>query len=159
MFTRRDGLKWTLALAATAEASAKLGLVSPVLAAGQTFKVPPLGYGYDALEPYIDTQTMTIHHDRHHAAYVAALNGIVEKYPDFIINSPAAILSDLSIVPEALRAPARNNLGGHWNHSFFWELEHVPKKLLDFFDQDMLQLFDFERVLIDQMIPFDRDAL
>jgi Fe-Mn family superoxide dismutase len=120
MFTRRDGLK--LALAATAVASAKADLGQPARAAGPVFVVPPLGYGFDALEPYIDTTTMMIHHDRHHGANVAALNGPVEKYPDLAAKTPVAILSDLSVVPEAVRAPVRNNLGGHWNHSFFWEL-------------------------------------
>jgi superoxide dismutase, Fe-Mn family len=71
---------------------------------------------------YIDTTTMMIHHDRHHGAYVAALNGLVEKYPGLATTSPVAVLTDLTIVPEAMRAPVRNNLGGHWNHSFFWEL-------------------------------------
>src|ERR1700674_188533 len=81
MFTRRDGLK--LALAAAVAADATRGLFQPARAeAGPVFKVPPLGYGFDALEPYIDTTTMMIHHDRHHGAYVAALNGLVEKYPD-----------------------------------------------------------------------------
>jgi superoxide dismutase, Fe-Mn family len=123
MFTRRDGLKLTLALAATAVIGAKLRLFSPASAAADPiFKVPPLGYGYDALEPYIDTLTMTIHHDRHHAAYVAAVNGLVEKYPGLATKSPVAILTELTIVPETVRAPVRNNLGGHWNHSFFWEL-------------------------------------
>ena len=122
MFTRRDGLKLALALAATLAAGARPGFVSPARAAEPVFKVPPLGYGFDALEPYIDTMTMTIHHDRHHAAYVAALNGLVEKYPGLATTSPVIILNDLTNVPEAVRAPVRNNLGGHWNHSFFWEL-------------------------------------
>jgi Fe-Mn family superoxide dismutase len=120
MFTRRDGLK--LALAATAAGAAKPGLLSPARAAEAVFKVPPLGYGFDALEPFIDTTTMMIHHDRHHGAYVAALNVLVEKYPDLAAKTSVAILSDLSMVPEAIRAPVRNNLGGHWNHSYFWEL-------------------------------------
>ncbi|MGH6823002.1 MAG: superoxide dismutase [Methylocella sp.] len=121
MFTRRDGLK--LALAATSVASARPGLLSPARAAGPVFTVPPLGYGFDALEPYIDTTTMMIHHDRHHGAYVAALNGLEEKYPCLVTHAPVvAILSDLTDVPEAVRATVRNNLGGHWNHSFFWEL-------------------------------------
>jgi hypothetical protein len=90
MFTRRDGLKLTLALAATAVA-ARPGLFSPVRAAAEpVFKVPPLGYGYDALEPYIDTLTMTIHHDRHHGAYVAALNGLVEKFEQEQVAYPLA---------------------------------------------------------------------
>ena len=123
MFTRRDGLKWTLALATTVVAAARPGLLSPARAAAEpVFKVPPLGYGFDALEPYIDTLTMTIHHDRHHGAYVAALNGLVEKYPGLATTAPVALLTDLAIVPEAVRGPVRNNLGGHWNHSFFWEL-------------------------------------
>ncbi|MGH6838959.1 MAG: superoxide dismutase [Methylocella sp.] len=120
MFTRHDGLR--LALAATAAASAKSGPLSPARAAGPVFTVPPLGYGFDALEPYIDTTTMMIHHDRQHGAYVAALNGLVKKNPDLAGKTPGAVLSDLSVVPEEIRAPARNNLGGHWIHSFFWEL-------------------------------------
>src|SRR3984893_8370034 len=122
MFTRRDGLKLALAAAAVA-AGTRPDLVLPARAeAGPVFKVPPLGYGFDALEPYIDTTTMMIHHDRHHGAYVAALNGLVEKYPGLATTSPVTILTDLTIVPETMRAPVRNNLGGHWNHSFFWEL-------------------------------------
>lgn len=121
MFSRRDGLKLTLALAAAASAT-RAGLISAARAADPVFKVPPLGYGYDALEPYIDTLTMTIHHDKHHGAYVAALNGLVEKYPGLATTAPAVLLSDLAAVPEAVRPPVRNNLGGHWNHSFFWEL-------------------------------------
>ncbi|MDQ6867921.1 MAG: superoxide dismutase [Pseudomonadota bacterium] len=122
MFTRRDGLKLTLAAAAVASGT-RPGLVLPARAeAGTVFKVPPLGYGFDALEPHIDTTTMMIHHDRHHGAYVAALNGLVEKYPDLAAKTPVAILADLSKVPEAVRAPVRNNLGGDWNHSYFWEL-------------------------------------
>jgi Fe-Mn family superoxide dismutase len=90
MFTRRDGLKWTLALAATAVA-ARPGLLSPARAAADpVFKVPPLGYGFDALEPYIDTLTMTIHHHRHHGAHVAALNGLVEKFPGLATTAPVA---------------------------------------------------------------------
>ncbi len=123
MFTRRDLLKSTPAIAAAA-AGTGLGSLSaaPSEAAEPVFKVPPLGYGFDALEPYIDTATMMIHHDRHHGAYVAAANGLVEKYPDLAVKPPAQILSDLAIVPEAVRQPVRNNLGGHWNHSFFWAL-------------------------------------
>ena len=79
MFTRRDGLKLALAAAAVA-AGTRPGLVLPARAeTGPVFKVPPLGYGFDALEPYIDTTTMMIHHDRHHGAYVAALNKLLVK--------------------------------------------------------------------------------
>ena len=117
MLTRRDGLKLTLSLAAWAGAATRLAPVSPARAAVPVFKVPPLGYGYDAFEPYIDTLTMTIHHDKHHGAYVAALNGLIEKYPGLATTSPVVLLSDLTVVPDAVRAPVRNNLGGHWNHS------------------------------------------
>jgi len=86
------------------------------------FKLPPLGYGYDALEPYIDTMTMNIHYTRHHLAYVLALNVLAERWPELGTQAPEALLADLSKVPEAIRTPVRNNLGGHWNHSFFWEL-------------------------------------
>jgi superoxide dismutase, Fe-Mn family len=64
---------------------------------------------------------MMIHHDRRHG-YVGALNGLVKKFPGIATKSPVEILSDLTVVPEAVREQVRNNLGGHWNHSFFWEL-------------------------------------
>jgi Fe-Mn family superoxide dismutase len=141
MFSRREGLKTALAIASAAIGGrsqyltpARAGCgpseggcmtvpqARPSSAADPVFKVPPLGYGYDALEPYLDTLTMTIHHDRHHGAYVAALNGLVAKYPALAAASTVTLLSNLSAVPEAIRAPVRSNLGGHWNHTFFWQL-------------------------------------
>jgi Fe-Mn family superoxide dismutase len=86
------------------------------------FKLPPLGYAEGALEPYIDAATMTLHHDRHHAAYATACNQLVESWPSFGTTPVEELLADLTRVPDAVRAPVRNNLGGHWNHSFFWEL-------------------------------------
>lgn len=86
------------------------------------FKLPPLGYAFDALEPHIDAQTMMIHHDRHHAAYVNNANALVQSWPDLATIPIEKILSDLSTVPENVRAGVRNNVGGHWNHTFFWEL-------------------------------------
>ena len=86
------------------------------------FKLPELGYAYDALEPHVDAQTMMIHHQRHHGAFVGNLNGLVARYPDLAIAAPEAILGNLASVPEAVRMPVRNNLGGHWNHTFFWDL-------------------------------------
>jgi Fe-Mn family superoxide dismutase len=96
---------------------------APAAPAGP-FKLPDLGYAYEALEPNIDAQTMMIHHQRHHGAYVAALNGLVGKYPELATaaSDPVVLLADLSKVPLDVRTPVRNNLGGHWNHSFFWEL-------------------------------------
>ena len=121
MFTRRDSLKLSLGFAAGVALTN--GRAAAAVEAGEPpFKLPPLGYGYEALEPTIDTLTMTIHHDRHHGAYVAGLNKVAEKYPALATKPPAEWLTDLAVVPEAFRVPVRNNLGGHWNHSFFWEL-------------------------------------
>ncbi len=86
------------------------------------FKLPPLGYAFEALEPHIDAQTMMIHHDRHHAAYVGNANQLAQQWADLGTNPIETILADLSKVPEAVRTGVRNNVGGHWNHSFFWEL-------------------------------------
>ena len=86
------------------------------------FTLPPLGYAFDALEPHIDAQTMMIHHDRRHAAYVNAANQLAQRWPDLGIMPIEKTLSDLSAAPEAVRAGVRNNVGGHWNHTFFWEL-------------------------------------
>jgi Fe-Mn family superoxide dismutase len=86
------------------------------------FILPPLGYAFDALEPHIDAQTMMIHHDRHHAAYVNNANQLAQRWPDLGTTPIEKILSNLSAAPEAVRTGVRNNVGGHWNHTFFWEL-------------------------------------
>jgi len=86
------------------------------------FEVPPLPYPYEALEPYIDTQTMQIHHDKHHQAYVTNLNAAIEKAPELQGKSLEDLISNLNAVPEAVRTAVRNNGGGHWNHSFFWNV-------------------------------------
>ena len=86
------------------------------------YELPKLPYAVDALEPYIDAQTMTIHHDKHHAAYVANLNGALEKRPELAGKSLEALLSDLNAVPEDVRTVVRNHGGGTWNHSMFWEI-------------------------------------
>jgi Fe-Mn family superoxide dismutase len=84
------------------------------------FELPKLPYAVDALEPYIDAQTMTIHHDKHHAAYVTNLNGAVEKHPELGKKSLEALLGDLNAVPEDVRTVIRNHGGGTWNHDMFW---------------------------------------
>ena len=86
------------------------------------FEVPKLPYAVDALEPFIDAQTMTIHHDKHHAAYVTNLNGALEKHPELGAKSLEALLGDLNAVPEDVRAVVRNHGGGTWNHGMFWEI-------------------------------------
>ena len=87
-----------------------------------TFTLPPLPYAPDALEPHIDAQTMQIHHGKHHQAYVTNLNAAIEKAPDLAGKSLEELLGDLNAAPEAVRTAIRNNGGGHWNHSLFWEL-------------------------------------
>ena len=87
-----------------------------------TFELPALPYGYDALEPYIDTATMQIHHDKHHAAYVNNLNAAIEKHPELAGKSIEDLLGNLGSVPDDIRTAVRNNGGGHWNHSMFWEI-------------------------------------
>ena len=82
----------------------------------------PLPYDYAALEPHIDTQTMQIHHGKHHQAYVTNLNAALDKHPALHAHSLDALLGDLAGVPDDIRTAVRNNGGGHWNHTFFWNL-------------------------------------
>jgi Fe-Mn family superoxide dismutase len=86
------------------------------------FKLPDLGYAYDALEPYIDAQTMQIHHDKHHAAYVDKLNTALEGHADLQKMDIVELITSLDKVPEDIRTAVRNNGGGHANHSFFWSI-------------------------------------
>ena len=85
-------------------------------------EVPALPYAYNALEPHIDEQTMHLHHDKHHAAYVTKLNGAIEKHPELGGKSPEELLRNLNAVPEDVRGVVRNNGGGHVNHSMFWKI-------------------------------------
>lgn len=93
------------------------------------FTLPPLPYAYNALEPFIDEQTMMIHHDKHHQTYVDKLNAAVEKHPELFEKDVEAILSDLSKVPEDIRTAVQNHGGGHYNHSLFWSLMAPGKKM------------------------------
>jgi Fe-Mn family superoxide dismutase len=86
------------------------------------YELPPLPYDYAALEPHIDTQTMQIHHDKHHAAYVNNLNAALESYPDLQTKSPEALVRDLNSLPEAVRTAVRNQGGGVVNHTIFWQI-------------------------------------
>ncbi len=86
------------------------------------YTLPPLAYGLDANEPFIDAMTMQIHHDRHHAAYVANLNNAVKDHPQLAALAPDALLGKLTEVPESIRTVVRNNAGGHVNHSMFWQV-------------------------------------
>ena len=86
-----------------------------------TFEVGKLEYKFDALEPHIDARTMEIHHDKHHAAYVTNLNKALENAPELQTKKIEDILKEINQVPEAIRTAVRNNGGGHFNHSLFWE--------------------------------------
>lgn len=91
-----------------------------------TFTLPTLPYVYDALIPAIDAQTMEIHHSKHHQAYVNNLNAALEGQEALLNLSIEALCADLNAVPEAVRTAVRNNGGGHFNHSFFWESLVAP---------------------------------
>jgi len=84
--------------------------------------LPPLPYDFAALEPHIDTQTMQIHHGKHHAAYVNNLNAALEKHPALASKSVEDLIAGLSAVPEDIRTAVRNNGGGHVNHTMFWQI-------------------------------------
>lgn len=86
------------------------------------FELPPLPYAEDALEPHIDARTMSIHHDKHHAAYTNNLNAALEGHADLANKSIEALLGDLNSVPEAIRTAVRNNGGGFANHNLFWSI-------------------------------------
>ena len=129
MITRRQAIK-TTALASAAFATlpgaiAQTNSTAPAAAATSSgpFTLPPLPYAYDALEPHIDAQTMQIHHDKHHAAYVANLNkAVATGLPTTVSPAIETLLKDLNAVPENIRAAIRNNGGGHYNHSLFWQM-------------------------------------
>lgn len=84
------------------------------------FVLPPLPYDYSALEPYIDTETMQLHHDRHHNTYVTELNAALADYPDLQQREVTDLLYNITSIPERIRTAVRNNGGGHLNHSIFW---------------------------------------
>jgi len=122
MINRRDALK---NLAFTTGALAISGRFAfaqaPAVQEEGAFKLPPLGYDYDALEPFIDAETMKLHHDKHHAAYVSKLNQAVASAPELGKKPIDEILTNLDAVPEAIRKDIRNQGGGHANHSLFWQ--------------------------------------
>jgi superoxide dismutase, Fe-Mn family len=130
MMTRRQALKATALASAACAAAASLPSASaqPASAPGTPgaatglFTLPALPYAFDALEPHIDALTMQIHHDKHHGAYVANLNKAVAGSPTLAKQPIEALLKDLDAVPEKIRATVRNNGGGHYNHTLFWQM-------------------------------------
>jgi superoxide dismutase, Fe-Mn family len=115
------------------------------------YEVPPLPYDYSALEPYIDAETMKLHHDKHHAAYVTNLNAAIEKHPELGKQKPEDLLRKLSDIPEDIRAAVRNNAGGHVNHTMFWTIMK-PKggeaggKIAEQIKKDFGSLEDFKKL-------------
>ena len=86
-----------------------------------TFELASLNYAYDSLEPIIDAKTVEIHYSKHHATYTKNLNAALEKYPDLSRLSIEQILSDLNKIPEDIRTAVRNNGGGFYNHTIYWQ--------------------------------------
>jgi Fe-Mn family superoxide dismutase len=128
--SRRQAIKRTaLASAACAVAGvlpvARAATNLPAGAAPATsgpFVVPPLPYAFDALEPYLDARTMELHHDKHHGAYVANLNKAIAPFPELGKKSIEELLAGLDTVPESIRTAVRNQGGGHYNHTLFWQM-------------------------------------
>ena len=114
--SRRTVLKWGMATAVVAG-------ISPSHAEVTTHSLPALGYAPESLEPHIDAATMTIHHTKHHAAYITKLNEALATQSDLGSLSLDALMTKLpSVSDAALQSTLRNNGGGHWNHSFFWKI-------------------------------------
>jgi len=126
--TRRGALKNLAfaagAMAATAPIRNLLAQAAGGAAAAPSgpFTLPPLPYPTDALEPHIDAQTMQIHHDKHHAAYVANLNKALADAPDLAGKPIDELLANLNTLPEKVRTAVRNQGGGHYNHTLFWQM-------------------------------------
>jgi Fe-Mn family superoxide dismutase len=131
MITRRQAIKTTvlaggiIATPLYRALKAQTPAASPAPSAAAPtgpFTLPPLPYAYDALEPSIDAETMRIHHDKHHAAYVTKLNVAVAAQPALGKMEIVDILKDLDKVHEAIRKAVRNQGGGHYNHTLFWQM-------------------------------------
>lgn len=128
MITRRTALKTTaLAVVACSFAPKWEELKAQPAPAGThpangPFTLAPLPYAYDALEPYIDARTMELHHDKHQAAFVANLNRVAAEFPELGKRSVEDLLKDLNSVPEKVRVTIRNQAGGDFNHSLFWQM-------------------------------------
>lgn len=119
------------------------------------YTLAALPYEYKALEPYIDTQTMEIHHTKHHQAYIDKLNAALDKHPELFDLSLEILLSDLTKIPEDIRSAVRNHGGGHFNHSFFWKTLKVNvdgkpgRELAKAIDQDFGDFETFKKNFTD----------
>jgi superoxide dismutase, Fe-Mn family len=127
MTTRRNflyilGATTTCTFFGTATNSSLATPAATAVAATDVFKLPPLTYAYNALEPHIDATTMKFHHDKHHAAYVKNLNAAVNKHPELQTKSVNELLLNLDKLPKDIQTVVRNNGGGHLNHSMYWKI-------------------------------------
>jgi Fe-Mn family superoxide dismutase len=132
--SRRNAIKQAAALGGTFVIANRGVALSPPVptpvsagAASGPWKLEPLGYAFDALEPYIDAKTMEIHHSKHHQAYVDRLNKAVAKVPELGSKSLEALVANLAALPEEVRSDIRNHGGGHLNHELFWNTLKVNK--------------------------------
>lgn len=134
-----------IALASTVRGSLAQSYDAPAAAPAATgpFAVPALGYDFAALEPHIDAMTMHLHHDKHHAGYVTNLNTAAKTAPEIASQPIEVVLASLDTLPESVRKTVRNNMGGHANHSMFWEVMGPPRgigpegALLSAIDRDL----------------------
>jgi Fe-Mn family superoxide dismutase len=118
---RRDTLKFLAGATAFASSAGVLGR-STAFAQEKPFTLPPLGYANEALEPHIDAKTMELHTTRHHQAYVTNLNNFAKDNPQIAEKPIVEVLGNLGAVPDAIRTGVRNNMGGHANHTMFWQI-------------------------------------
>src|SRR6266404_8602645 len=128
MMTRRQAIKTTaIATAACAAMLPSAGARQPAAppagpASMGPFRLPALPYAFDALEPHIDAQTMEIHHNKHHEAYIVNLNRAIAGHAEWDKKSIEELVGNLSAVPEEIRVAVQNQGGGHYNHSLFWQM-------------------------------------
>ena len=112
----------------------------------EKYNLLKLPYEYNALEPHMSAEVLTLHHDKHHAAYVNNLNAAIEKHPELFSKSAEELLMDLNSISEDIRMAVRNNGGGHVNHSMFWEIMSPKSKGEVMFFSVMVLHFDFPSV-------------
>ena len=147
--------KYTTLLIATLSIISIIALMPTITAksndlGGAQFELKPLPYAYDELEPYIDKETMMLHHDKHEKAYVDNLNKAIAKYPELYKKGIEGILKNLDSVPEDVRETVKNNAGGVYNHEFFWsimspEKDQTPSgELLKAINRDFESLENFK---------------
>jgi superoxide dismutase, Fe-Mn family len=124
MMTRRQAIRTALLSSAACTSLSVVNLAHAQSAATPSgpFTLPPLPYSFDALEPHIDARTMEIHHDKHHAAYVTNLNKALAEFRDLGNKPIEELLKGLNALPEKVRTAVRNNGGGHYNHTLFWQM-------------------------------------